>query len=89
MVATTSKLAYREHEEEGKVGKQAREILSFMLRRRRDWSRSELSEELCMRLSSVCGRVNELMAAGKVAHGDMRKCRITGRKVNPVKLCAR
>ena len=89
MIAITSRIARREHEEAGKVGKQAREILAFMLRRRSDWSRSELSEELGMRLSSVCGRVNELMGAGKLAHATMRECRVTGRKVNPVKLCAR
>jgi len=89
MVATTSRLAYREHEDAGQVGKQASEILAFMLRRRADWSRSELAEELVMRLSSVCGRVNELMEAGKIVHAPMRKCRVTGRKVNPVKLCAR
>jgi DNA-binding IclR family transcriptional regulator len=88
MVATTSKLAYREHSDAGKVCAQAREILDFIRKSRSTWSRSELAERLGMRLSSVCGRVNELVYGGHLIHAPTRPCRITGKTVHPVK-CAK
>jgi Mn-dependent DtxR family transcriptional regulator len=89
MVATTSKLAYREHRDAGKALTQEREIFEFIKKSRASWSRSELAERLGIRLSSVCGRVNELIADGKVTHADPRTCLVTGKTVRPVKLCAR
>lgn len=51
-----------------------------------DYSRSELAAITGMRLSSVCGRVNELIAAQRLEHGPQRSCRETGKTVNPVRL---
>lgn len=91
MVSTTSAIAYQEHKLVGKVCRQADDILRFIVKNKRatGWSRSELAEETGIRLSSVCGRVNELIAKGRLLPAPMRKCRITGRKVNPVMPCAR
>jgi len=86
-VATTSIEAYREHRSNGKLGDQAREIVEFLARHTdRDWSRAELSEALDLRLSSVCGRVNELLHSQHAEAAPARACQITGKKVNPVRL---
>ena len=86
-VATTSIEAYREHRSSGKLGDQAREIVEFLARHTdRDWSRAELSEALDLRLSSVCGRVNELLHGRHIEAAPARACQITGKKVSPVRL---
>lgn len=86
-VATTSIEAYREHRSSGKLGTQAREIVEFLaLHIDRDWSRAELAEAMGLRLSSVCGRVNELIHSHHLDIAPPRKCQLTGKKVNPVRL---
>lgn len=86
-VAITSIEAYREHMATGKLGDQAREIVEFLaLRTDRDWSRAELSKAMGLRLSSVCGRVNELLHSGHVDAAPARACTVTGKKINPVRL---
>lgn len=91
MVSVTSAIAFQEHRATGKVCRQAANILKFISQHKRatGWSRSELAEETGIRLSSVCARVNELVEKGRLAPAPMRKCRITGRKVNPVTPCTR
>jgi hypothetical protein len=37
-----------------------------------------------MELSSVCGRINEMISVGMIREGEKRKCQITGRLVSPV-----
>lgn len=86
-VATTSIEAYREHRSSGKLGDQAREIVEYLARNTaQDWSRAELAEALDLRLSSVCGRVHELLQSQHVESAPARRCQITGKKVNPVRL---
>jgi len=86
-VATTSIEAFHEHKASGKLGHQAREIVEFLaLHTDRDWSRAELSEALDLRLSSVCGRINELLHSHHIDAGPARRCQITGKKVNTVRL---
>lgn len=86
-VAITSIEAYREHRSSGRLGDQAREIVEFLaLRSYRDWSRAELSEAMGLRLSSVCGRVNELLHSGHIEAAPSRACMVTGKKINPVRL---
>lgn len=87
-VATTSIENYREHKSSGKLGDQSREIVKFLaLRTDRDWSRAELAEAMGLRLSSVCGRVNELLHSQHIEPGPSRACTVTGKKINPVRLC--
>lgn len=86
-VATTSIENYREHRSSGKLGAQAREILEFLAKHtHRDWSRAELADDLDLRLSSVCGRVNELIHGGYLDMAPTRKCQVTGKKIHPVRL---
>lgn len=82
-VAETSIAAYREHRDSGKVGKQAQHILDCM---RPGWSysRRELMAVTGLELSSICGRVNELVGTGLLQEGAPRKCGVTGKRVTPV-----
>jgi hypothetical protein len=84
-VSDTSIKAYKEHQEEGKVGKQAQFILSNM-KYPFDYSRRELSQMFNLELSSVCGRVNELLQIGLLEEMPARQCKITKKTIHPVKL---
>jgi len=86
-VATTSIENYHDHKGSGRLGKQARELIEFMaIHTDRDWSRAELAEQTGLRLSSVCGRVNELIHSRHVEPQPNRRCQITGKTVSPVRL---
>lgn len=82
-VATTSIDAYREHKASGKVGRQAQQILDSMIPGVH-YSRRELMISTGLELSSICGRVNELLAIGMIKEGSPRKCSITKKTVSPV-----
>jgi hypothetical protein len=84
-VSDTSIQAYHEHGDEGKIGKQCRLILSKM-REGRDYSRREMAKEFELELSSVCGRVNELVAVGLLEELESRPCKITNKTIHPVRL---
>lgn len=86
MIADTSLEAYREHRDSGELGAQQRKIMIFYHLEGGEFTRSELAEKIGMRLSSVCGRVNELVELGYLAEGARRPCRVTGRNAHPVKL---
>jgi hypothetical protein len=82
-VADTSIEAYKEHKAKGLVGKQAQAILDFMTPGV-SYSRREISQKSGLELSSVCGRVNELLAIGMLVEGSKRKCLITHKTIVPV-----
>jgi hypothetical protein len=84
-IANTSIEAYNEHKAAGKVGAQANMILEKM-RPNVNYSRKELSKIIGIELSSICGRVNELLALGLLVEDAQRKCLITGKKINPVRI---
>lgn len=86
LTADTSRDAYREHREAGRLGEQQRRIMLHFHGHGAEWTRSEISEGLGMRLSSVCGRVNELILLGYLAECSRRPCRVTGRSAHPVKV---
>ena len=77
--------AYEKHIESGKRDTQWMMIYGY-LDQHYPTTRSELSEQLNIRMSSVCGRVNELMKAGMVQEYERRKCRVTGEQAHPVGL---
>jgi hypothetical protein len=85
-VAETSLDAYREHRESGELGAQQKKIMLFFHLKGGEHTRSELAEKIPMRLSSVCGRVNELIDLGFLVEGFRRPCKVTGRNAHPVKL---
>lgn len=82
-VADTSIIAYKEHKALGKVGKQAQALFDYM-DFGIEYSRKELARSTGMELSSVCGRVNEMLEVGMLKEGDKRKCKITGKLISPV-----
>lgn len=84
-VAATSIVNYHAHRDSGRAGTQAGTLLALMAPGRM-YSRSELADAAGMRLSSVCGRVNELLALGLLVEGRARPCLVTGRTVTPVGL---
>jgi hypothetical protein len=49
-------------------------------------TRSEISQFTGLRLSSVCGRVNELIGAKMLIEGERRNCSITGEPAHTVTL---
>ena len=67
-VSTTSREAYKEHRDTGKLGMQAQRILTAMIDGQ-GYSRRELARAMGLELSSVCGRVNELLQAGLLVEG--------------------
>lgn len=74
---------YHAHEASGALGRQAGAIYTHLSDGARR-SRAELAMQTGMRLSSVCGRVNELLHAGLIEEGESRKCYVTGRTIRPV-----
>jgi hypothetical protein len=82
-VAETSIIAYKEHKATGKVGSQAMRIfeaIGFDI----DYSRREIVQATGLELSSVCGRVNEMLQVGMLKEVSARKCKITGKTIKPV-----
>jgi predicted transcriptional regulator len=69
--------AYKHHIDSGKAETQWMKIFTFM-DSHVPLTRSEISETLGMRMSSVCGRIHELIEAGLLKEGDRRRCEITG-----------
>ena len=39
-----------------------------------------------MPINCVAGRVNELLEKGVIEEADQRPCRISGRRINPIRL---
>jgi DNA-binding IclR family transcriptional regulator len=84
VIATTSRDAYDEHLESGKLGEQQRKLMLWFHTHGGRYTRAEIASTTGMRLSSVCGRVNELIQLGYLEEGDRRKCIVTGRSAHPV-----
>lgn len=83
-VASTSIDAYRDHRSSGELGTQQRKVMLFFHTRGGEHTRAELSDLIPMRLSSVCGRVNELVKLGYLEERDRRPCKVTGINAHPL-----
>ena len=83
MIADTSVIAYNEHKVSGKVGQQSNFLLNYM-KSGVSYSRRELAKQTGIELSSVCGRINELLEMGLIEEGTKRKCLITQKLITPV-----
>lgn len=53
---------------------------------RLDYTRAEIAALAGIPLQSVCGRVNELVAAGLLENGPRRLCSKTGNAAKPLRL---
>ena len=82
-VAETSVMAYKEHRATGKVGSQAMYIFET-LEFNKGYSRREIVEITGLELSSVCGRINEMLQSGMIEELVPRKCNVTGKTIKPI-----
>lgn len=85
-VADTSLDAYRAHTARDLSEGQRQVLDAIRFTRGSDFTRSEISACSGIPLQSVCGRVNELVAAGRLEKAPRRDCGITGYAANPVRL---
>lgn len=86
MIADTSRDAYEQHRGSGALGEQQRKVMLFFHTHGGEHTRSELAAKIGMRLSSVCGRVNELIKLSYLVECQRRPCKETGISAHPVKL---
>lgn len=86
MVRYTSVKTYKEIESEGVIGAQALAVLRILNETTfEDMTLQEISRKAGIAINAVSGRVNELKTAGYLEESaSKRKCRITGRTVQPV-----
>ena len=85
----TRNVAYLEHRDSGELGAQQRTIMRFFHcpgREERDYSLNEIAQLTGIRLSSVSGRVNELKKLGYLEEALVRRDKITGRSVTPLRV---
>ena len=75
--------AYAKHIESGKQATQWMKIYAF-LGSQLPCTRSEISRFTGIRMSSVCGRVNELIKGGLIQEHGRRQCDVTSEPAHPV-----
>ena len=91
MTRITSRIAYKEINEDGTKVSQSDYIYSIVASipgeyKELGYTLKEISRRTKLEINSVAGRVNELKTNGSLKESDKRKCRITGRLVTPVTL---
>ena len=87
MTRVTSRMAYREINENGTLMSQKDIIFSAInMIDDRDFgiSLKELSRQTGLEINAVAGRVNELKKEEFIKECDKRRCRITNRLITPV-----
>lgn len=87
MVTQTSIESYERNVTLGINGMQQQLILQ-MMEPGQDYSRTELEEMTGIRICSVSGQVNWMLKHGVLEISDQRRCKVTGRNINPVRLAA-
>ena len=90
MVTVTSKLAYKELNEEG-IGKTQKAKIMYVVKEHYNIHKKGLSlREICtftnFDINAVSGRVNDLKKDGLLETDSKRKCSITKRLISPVKI---
>ena len=90
MVRTTSKLAYKQINEDNTIKSQSEYIYRII----KDVCEQDAYENLSLKeiksltnvdINAVSGRVNELKKEGRLIEDSKRKCNITGRLITPVR----
>jgi hypothetical protein len=83
-MSDTSLDAYRSHSVRALSAGQRR--VMDVIRPGVDFTRAEIAHAAGVPLQSVCGRVNELVTAGRLENGPRRICSRTGNAANPLRL---
>lgn len=93
MIADTSKKAYKEINDEGIASSQKDVILKAVqdynllhIEKENGLSLREISKFTGYDINAVSGRVNQLKKDLKLKETDKRKCTISGRLINPVRV---
>ncbi|QHJ79468.1 MAG: hypothetical protein [Caudoviricetes sp.] len=86
MVKQTSWAAYQDIIRGGVAETQAEQVLQTINFLPSGISRAEISQALGMRINSVCGRVNELLAKEVIYVAEVSECSVTGRNVEKLKV---
>ena len=91
MTRTTSRIAYKEINEDGTRVSQSDYIYSIVASipdndKNFGLTLKEIARQTRLEINSVAGRVNELKNNGSLKECAKRKCRVTGRLVTPVTL---
>tara|TARA_R100000781_G_scaffold110486_1_gene75978 strand:- start:359 stop:691 length:333 start_codon:yes stop_codon:yes gene_type:complete len=85
MNRTTSRIAYKEHKQSGKLDQQKQHIKNLLLTEY-PLSRREISRATNIEISSVSGRINEMIKMGVVEETTRRKCMFSKKLITPVQL---
>lgn len=85
-VASTSRKAYHEMRDSGAICRQALDVLAVVGLSQFCLTRNEIAERSGLRQSSVCGRVNDLVAVGMLESVGKRQCRVTGRTAEQLQI---
>lgn len=84
-IASTSRVAFHEHRDSGRLTAQ-QEAVRRVVERHGALTRNEIATASGIRLSAVCGRVNELVAIGVLDELPRRPDRHTGIAAHPVRI---
>ena len=84
-MTSTSIEAYKTISENGTVGQQAEDILSFLQIQGYPMTNKEIQTATGLEISSVSGRVNDLKKHGMVKVVGKRPCKVTGNTASIVK----
>ena len=87
-VRESSRAAYSELRDTGRLGRQQQTILD-QIKPGRDYSLRELSRLTHLEINAVSGRVNDLKKLNLLVEGEKRACTVTGKTITPVKLPAK
>jgi predicted transcriptional regulator len=78
--------AYEKHHASGRALTQWQKLYVYLSTCSHPKTRAEISATTGIRLSSVCGRVKEMMQAGLLEEFPRRRCAITDEPAHPVGL---
>lgn len=80
--------AYYAHQASGTMSAQERTIVQFLARATGAPTRAEIAAGAGLRVASVCGRVNALLARQILVETPLRRCAETGRGAHGLQLAA-
>lgn len=86
MVKGTSWQAYQDILRGGVAKKQAEQVLQTINFYPAGVSRVQVAQAMGLQINAVCGRVNELLKAEVIYVAGTRKCPVTGRNVEMLKV---
>lgn len=82
---STSRDALAEHKETGKLGAQQQKVFSVLTRTGMAFTRAELAARTGLPVSSICGRVRELLDLRVIVEDSRRPCAVTGKSAHAVR----